>query len=93
MTMIKLYVSDIKTPVDKLTLKGSFGYVMSNQEGLGNIYEDATAWDIDLGGTYAITDNLAYRFQAGYADFSYDIAGYTDPDPVMLLEHRIALSF
>jgi hypothetical protein len=90
-TMVKLYAADIKSPVDKLTFKGSFAYIMSNQE--DNVYEDATAWEIDLGGAYAITDNLAYRFQAGYADISYDIVGYDDPDPVMLLEHRIALSF
>ena len=90
-TMIKLYAADIKSPVDKLTFHGSVSYIMSNQK--DNVYEDATAWEIDLGGTYAITDNLAYRFQGGYADISYDVNGYSDPDPIMLLEHRVQFTF
>ena len=102
MNMVKLYADSIKTPIDKLTFKGSLAYVWSNQKdtalfqatfGAPNIYDGASAWEIDLGGEYAFTDNCSYRFQAGYADFSYDTAGYSDPDPVMLLEHRVQFTF
>ena len=59
MTLFKLYVNDIKTGIDPLTLSAYAAYVMSNQE--DNAYEDATAWEFGIGAAYRITDNLYYR--------------------------------
>ncbi len=101
MTMIKPYISGVKL-MDKLTLDASFAYIMSNQDAYTttlaaavgpNRYEDATAWEIDLGLNYRITNNLTYMVDGGYASISYDVTGFDDPDPVMLLKHELLLSF
>jgi hypothetical protein len=103
MTMIKPYISGVKL-MDKLTCDASFAYIMSNQDAYSatvaavptigpNRFEDATAWEIDLGLNYRITNNLTYMVDGGYASISYDVTGFDDPDPVMLLKHELLLSF
>lgn len=89
-TLIKPYISNVKL-ADKLSASASFGYIMSNQK--DNVYEDATAWEVDLGVAYKITDNLTYSIDAGYADISYDVDGIEDPDEIMLLQHKIKFVF
>ena len=91
MTLLKLYVNDIKTGIDPLTLSAYAAYVMSNQE--DNAYEDATAWELGLGSAYKITDNLTYSVYGAYADISYDVAGIDDPDSVYILANSIEFTF
>lgn len=91
MSLIKLYVDDIKTPMAPLTLFAAAEYVMSNQK--DNDYEDATAYELGLGANYKITDNLNYTVFANFADISYDVTGIDDPDSVYVLGNSIKFSF
>ncbi|MCU0575335.1 MAG: hypothetical protein MUD15_00740, partial [Desulfobacterota bacterium] len=86
MTMVKPYINNVKL-MDKLTCDASFAYIMSNQDAYTatlagavgpNRFEDATAWEIDLGVNYRISDNLTYMVDAGYASISYDVTGFDD---------------
>ncbi len=103
-TLLKLYVNEIKTGIEPLTLSTYFAYVMSNQEdgqesisGLNttvpNTYEDATAWEFGLGATYRITDNLYYMPYFAYADINYDVTGIDDPDAVYIIANGIEFTF
>ena len=91
MTLVKLYVNDIKTGIKPLTLFGYFNYVMSNQKDTD--YEDATAWEACLGTNYAITSNLNYSVYGAFADISYDVDGIDDPDSVYMVANSISFSF
>lgn len=95
MTMVKPYISDIQLPLENLSCGASFGYIMSNQK--DTQWEDFSAWEADLNVTYAITENLQYQIFGGYASLSFDEdapgAPADDPDPIMLLQHRIKLVF
>ncbi len=91
MTTLKLYVNDIKTGIDPLTLSGYAAYVISNQE--DNAYEDATAWEAGLGAAYKITDNLTYSVYGAYADIDYDVTGIDDPDSVYVIANAIEFNF
>lgn len=91
MTLIKLYVNDIKTGMDPLTLSAYAAYVMSNED--DTAFEDATAWELGLGAAYKITDNLVYSVYGAYADISYDVTGIDDPDSVYMIANAIEFSF
>jgi len=91
MTMIKLYVNDIKTPIAPLTLFGYAEYVMSNQKDTD--YEDATAYELALGANYKITDNLTYSVYGAFADIDYDVDTIDDPDSVYMVANAITFSF
>lgn len=91
MTLVKLYVNDIKTGIAPLTMFGYFNYVMSNQK--DTAYEDATAWEACLGTNYAITSNLNYSVYGAFADISYDVDGIDDPDSVYMIANSISFSF
>jgi len=91
MTLLKLYVNDIKTGIDPLTLYTYAAYVMSNQK--DNAYEDATAWELSLGAAYKITDNLTYSVYGAYADINYDVTGIDDPDSVYVIANAIEFNF
>ena len=104
MTLIKLYVNDIATGIDPLTLNFYAAYIMSNQEAtdaallpdpltIPNNYEDATAWEASLGADYKITDNLKYSIYGAYADISYDVTGIDDPESVYILANAITFTF
>ncbi|VFU15625.1 conserved exported hypothetical protein [anaerobic digester metagenome] len=103
-TLLKLYVNEIKTGIEPLTLSTYFAYVMSNQEdgqesisGLNttvpNTYEDATAWEACFGASYRITDNLIYSVYGAYADINYDADNIDDPDAVYLIANAIEFNF
>ena len=95
-SLIKIYVDDIATGMDPLSLNFYAAYVMSNQEKTdlaANAYEDATAWEAALGADYKITDNLKYSVYGAYADISYDVTGIDDPDSVYVLANAIKFSF
>jgi len=97
MTLIKPYVKYIKLGLDKLTGSASFGYMMSNQK--DSAFEDATAWEADIGAQYKLTNNLIYKLDFGYADISFDKKGRPfgaptkDPEPVSLVRHELLLTF
>ena len=91
MTTLKLYVNEVKTGIDPLTLSAYFAYVMSNQE--DNMYEDATAWEACFGASYRITDNLIYSVYGAYADINYDADNIDDPDAVYLIANAIEFNF
>lgn len=91
MTLIKLYVNDIKTGMDPLTLSAYAAYVMSNED--DTAFEDATAWELGLGAAYKITNNLVYSVYGAYADISYDVTGIDDPDSVYIIANAIEFSF
>jgi len=95
-TLFKVYVNDIATGMDPLSLNFYAAYVMSNQEATDyavNAYEDATAWEVSLGADYKITDNLKYSVYGAYADISYDVTGIDDPDSVYILANAIRFTF
>jgi len=89
MTLIQPYIKSVKLGSDKFTGSGSFGYIMSNQK--DTAYEDASAWEIDLGVQYKFTDNFLYKIDTGYASISYDEGD--DPDPIMCLKHEVVVTF
>ena len=95
-TLFKVYVNDIATGIDPLTLNFYAAYIMSNQEATNvgaNAYEDATAWEASLGADYSITNNLKYSIYGAYADISYDVTGIDDPDSVYILANAISFTF
>ncbi|MCE5273776.1 MAG: hypothetical protein LLG43_01445, partial [Deltaproteobacteria bacterium] len=67
-TLIKPYISDVQLPIKNLTCSASFGYMISNQK--DTVWEDAKAWEADLGVAYKISDNVVYSIDAGYAKIS-----------------------
>jgi len=73
-TLIKPYISDVQLPVKNLTCSASFAYMISNQD--DTIWEDAKAWEADLGLAYKISDNVVYSIDAGYAKIT-DLKAYT----------------
>ncbi|XOB66288.1 hypothetical protein ACMC5R_05890 [Deferribacteres bacterium DY0037] len=75
---------------EKLNITGGFFYAMSTAE--DTAVEDATGYEFDLIGSYAVTDALSYKVQLGYASVDPDVSG-VDPDPAMALFHTLSLSF
>lgn len=73
-TLIKPYIADVQLPIKNLTCSASFGYMISNQD--STIWEDAKAWEADLGLAYKISDNVVYSIDAGYAKVT-DLKGYS----------------
>lgn len=91
MTLVKLYVNNIKTGVAPLTLSGYAAYVSSNQK--DTLYEDATAWEVGIGASYKISDNLVYTPYASYADMNYDSDLADDPKGAYILANAIEFAF
>ena len=73
-TLIKPYIADVQLPVKNLTCSASFAYMISNQD--DTVWEDAKAWEADLGLAYKISDNVVYSIDAGYAKIK-DLKGFT----------------
>lgn len=73
---------------DKLNVYGSVAYAMSNYD--EGALEDATAYEIDLGLGYKITDALSYGVDFGYAQMDID---NVDTDAHLLLQHYLKISF
>ena len=77
---------------DALSFNGAIGFLDSNYDVAGNMWNDADAWEFDLGLTYKISDAIKYSVQFAYADA--DLAdGFADPDGSMRLYHKFAISF
>lgn len=91
MSLIKIYANGIKTGNESLSFGGYLAYIMSNHE--DNDYEDASAFELGVDGTYDITENLYYNAGLAYASISTDVDGVDDPDPIYTLYHTIKLTF
>ncbi|MGE4319593.1 MAG: hypothetical protein AB7E96_11915 [Deferribacterales bacterium] len=81
---------------DKLSLMAKFAYATSNwdEDGVENaVLDGATAWEFDASATYAITKELSYYVNFGYAKVDLDVDGYDIDDPIMLVKHGLVLSF
>jgi len=74
---------------EKLNLNGAATYLMSNYE--SGALEDATAYELDLGADYAITKELSYSVDFGYAQVDLDKG--SDYDAAVVLKHALTLSF
>jgi len=74
---------------DKLSLMGKIAYASSNWD--DNVLEDASAWEFDAAANYAITKELTYYVNVGYAMVDLDKA--EDPDDLILVKHGLILSF
>ncbi len=87
-TAVQLY-ADVNVPsVEKLTISPSFTYVMSNVTD-----DDATAMEIDIDGSYKVTDTFSYSAAIAYATISLGIDGQDDPSAVMKLSHKFEIVF
>lgn len=84
---------------DPLTLFANGTYWMSNSE--DNAWEDATGYEIDLGGAYKITENVTYDVLLAYGQFQLDEdatttyagANLDDTDAFYRLFHRFTINF
>lgn len=79
---------------EKLTLRGALAYAMADRE-LDDV-DDEYGWEIDLGATYKLLDNLSYELRAGYfdtGDFFEDMDAASDADDLLLLSHHLTLTF
>ncbi|MGD9211645.1 MAG: hypothetical protein PVI90_12745 [Desulfobacteraceae bacterium] len=91
-TLIQLYGE--MTMSEALSLFANGTYWMSNSD--GNMWEDATGYEIDLGGAYKITENVKYDVLAAYGQFELDedaAAGSDDTDAFYRLFHRFTINF
>ncbi len=81
---------------DKLSLMAKFAYATSNwdEDAGANAYLDgATAWEFDASANYAITKELNYYVNFGYAKVNLDVDGYDVDDAIVLVKHGLVLSF
>jgi hypothetical protein len=99
-------LADLKVS-DKMTLHGALAYAMAAEEdGVsdaavalgGSSIDDEYGWEIDLGMSYKLLDNLTYKVEAGYfaaGDFFKDVADNlgTDEDDLYLLSHTLKMTF
>ena len=92
---------------DKLTLHGALAYAMAaDEDGVsdaavllgGSKIDDEYGWEVNLGASYKLLDNLTYEARAGYmaaGDFFKDVADNmgTDEEDLMLLSHHLTMTF
>jgi len=109
MTLLKLYAS---IAMGDITLSPAVAYVKSNQKDFvdadgttiadSNLFEGATAWEVDFRMDYKITDVFSYYAQCAYARMSFDgdrmdaesgVEGTDDPEAVYQVKHGIKIVF
>jgi hypothetical protein len=73
----------------KINITGGAFYAMSTLS--DTAYEDASAYEIDVMASYAITDAMSYSVKLGYADIDTDTN--QDVDPALALINTLSLSF
>ncbi|PLX48914.1 MAG: hypothetical protein C0613_09310 [Desulfobulbaceae bacterium] len=88
---------------DKLSLHTAVAYAMADTDELatGIEIDDEYGWEIDLGASYKLMDNLTYSVDFGYlmaGDFfeGYEVAGlgpFGEAEDVYVLNHRLAMEF
>ena len=77
---------------DALSFNGALAFLDSNYDVAGNMWENADAWEFDLGLGYKISDAVSYSVQFAYADADLG-SGFADPDGSWRLYHKFAISF
>jgi hypothetical protein len=79
---------------DVLSLNSALVYAKAESEKAN--YDDELGWEIDLGMSYALLDNLTYQMDFGYLMagdfFERGVAG-ADADDVYTLTHRLTMEF
>lgn len=74
---------------DELTVNGTLGYVMANDEARDN--DDFSGIELDLGASYKITDALVYSVKTAYLSADADTAA--NEMDVFYVENKLSLSF
>jgi hypothetical protein len=82
---------------DALSFFGGLAYLMSNSSDDGP-WKDASAYEIDVKGTYKLSDNVSYHVDCGYASIDWDSdpsdATVTDdPDGITKIQHYLEIKF
>jgi hypothetical protein len=78
---------------DKLSVNSALAYAQAESELQG--FDDEYGWEIDLGMSYSLMDNLAYQVDFGYlmtGDF-FDEGNTLDAEDVYSLTHRLTMEF
>jgi hypothetical protein len=78
---------------DKLSLNSALAYAQAESE-RATALDDEYGWEIDLGMSYALLDNLTYQMDFGYlmtGDF-FETAT-ADAEDVYVLTHRLTMEF
>jgi hypothetical protein len=82
---------------EALSFFAGLAYLMSNSSEDNDPWKDASAYEIDVKGTYKITDNVSYNIDLGYASVDWDSDPRTgadaDPDGVTKIQHRLKITF
>ena len=93
---------------DKLSLHSAIAYAMADTDsvtvavGLPDVdIDDEYGWEIDLGVSYALLDNLTYSVDFGYlmaGDFfegyeAVSVGAFGDAEDVFVLNHRLSMEF
>jgi len=79
---------------ESLSFFAGLAYLMSNSSDDGP-WKDASAYELDVKGTYKITDNVSYNIDMGYAsvDWDEDGMGAEDPDGITKIQHKLTITF
>jgi hypothetical protein len=89
---------------DKLTLHGALAYAEASEgdykdaTGVSIKRDDEYGWEVDLGASYKLLDNLTYKVEAAYfatGDFFKDYATDmgTDEEDLYMLSHTLKMTF
>jgi hypothetical protein len=81
-------------PIDKLDIGGSITYATRNEVAPG--YGKNLGWEVDVTGTYKITNNLSYMLGVGYlftGDYFKGAGGATETVNDFLVINKLALTF
>lgn len=79
---------------DLLSVNSALAYAQAESEQIG--WEDEYGWEIDLGMSYSLMDNLAYQVDFGYlmtGDFFEEGVAGADTEDVYSLTHRLTMEF
>lgn len=78
---------------DKLTVNGTIGTAWANETATG--IDDQYGWEVDLGASYALYNNLSYGVHFGYlatGDF-FEAGGTATTEDVVMLAHQLTMKF
>jgi hypothetical protein len=82
---------------DALSFNGAIAYLDSNVDDEANVvmWEDADAWEFNLGMGYKISDAVTYSVAFGITelDLDEDKSGMDDPDTAWRLLHKFQINF
>lgn len=79
---------------DKLALHSAIAYAEAD-EAPANV-DDEYGWEIDLGVSYKLMDNLTYAVDFGYlvtGDYFEGVNGVNDTNDIYVLNHRLTMEF